>query len=63
MVNEDQARWRLIKANHDLAEAITSFSNRKFAEAYGFSLRVQETMRLMLNVDNDLTAKDRDEDN
>jgi len=63
MVNEDQARWRLIKANQDLAEAMTSFSNRKFAEAYGFSLRVQETMRLMLNVDNDLTAKDRDEDN
>lgn len=52
----------LTKANTDLAEAIHSVSNKQYAVAYSKALRVQESIRQLLEVDKDLTSDDRDVD-
>lgn len=52
-------RW-LTKANTDLAEAIHSMSNKQYATAYSKALRVQESIRQLLEVDRDLTSEDHD---
>lgn len=54
-------RW-LTKANIDLAEAIHSVANKKYAVAYSKVLRVKESIRQLLEVDQDLTAEDHDVD-
>lgn len=53
-------KW-MAKANFDLARATQSVLDRKYADAYGEILRVQESIRQLLEVDRDLTDKDENE--
>jgi hypothetical protein len=51
----------LAKANNDLSRAIQFLLNKKYADAYGETLRVRESIRLILEVDKELTPDDENE--
>lgn len=51
----------LAKANYDLAQALNSALGRQYADAYHYALRVQASMRMILEEQQDLTDKDKNE--
>ncbi len=56
-----EALQYLAKANEDLALAIQNLLDKKFSQAYGYTTRVRESIRLILEVDKGLTYHDKDE--
>ena len=53
-------KW-LAKASSDLSKATQSLLDKKYADAYYEATRVQETMRQLLEVQQDLTKNDQNE--
>jgi len=56
-----EALQYLVKANNDLSLAIQNTVNKKFHEAYGYTSRVRESIRLILEVDKSLSSEDKDQ--
>lgn len=54
-------KW-LAKADYDLSRAIQSMLDRRYQDAHGEASRVRESIRQLLEVDQDLTDKDQNEE-